>query len=330
MAEMSDDLPAFGNPTRPASAIVLSSSRSSLCSPGSPRNAKPGALRLVEASAALPRPPCPPCAATNSVHAPIRSASTSPSPVFTTVPSGTLTIRSAPSAPLRCEPAPALPLPARRSGRRWKSSSVAVLGSTLKMTSPPRPRREPNSTGPVTSANRVSSPPRPTPTPGWKCVPRWRTRISPALTTWPPNRLTPSRWALESRPFLLDEAPFLCAISDLLLLAGAGLARSDAGDLHLRVLLPVALAAPVTGLVLVVDHVDLRAGGWSDDLSGDFVGAQLGAVADHLPVIHDKHRGQRHRGADLTCDHVYRQGAFNRRPTLPSSPANHRLHGRTL
>src|SRR5258707_15268179 len=53
MAEMSDDLPAFGNPTRPASAIVLSSSRSSLCSPGSPRNAKPGALRLVEASAAL-------------------------------------------------------------------------------------------------------------------------------------------------------------------------------------------------------------------------------------------------------------------------------------
>src|SRR5438552_6148495 len=40
--------------------------------------------------------------------------------------------------------------------------------------------------------------------------------ISPALTCWPPNRLTPSRWALESRPFRLDDAPFLCAISALL------------------------------------------------------------------------------------------------------------------
>ncbi len=43
-------------------------------------------------------------------------------------------------------------------------------------------------------------------------VPRWRTRISPALTTWPPNRLTPSRWALESRPLRELEAPFLCAM----------------------------------------------------------------------------------------------------------------------
>src|SRR5260370_4843268 len=98
------------------------------------------------------------------------------------------------------------------------------------------PRRWPNSTRPDTSAKRVSSPPRPTPTPGWKCVPRWRTMISPALTTWPPNLLTPSRWALESRPFLLDEAPFLCAISGLLL-AGADLVGTDAGDLHLGVLL---------------------------------------------------------------------------------------------
>src|SRR6516165_1198434 len=121
-----------------------------------------------------------------------------------------------------------------------------------------RPRLTPNSTAPDSLANRVSSPPRPTPVPGWKCVPRWRTMISPALTTWPPNLLTPSRWAFESRPFLLDEAPFLCAISGLLL-AGAGLAGTDASDLHLGVLLAVPLTAPVASLVLVVDHVDLGA-----------------------------------------------------------------------
>src|SRR5262249_40010677 len=49
-----------------------------------------------------------------------------------------------------------------------------------------RPRRVPNSTLPATSANKVSSPPRPTPVPGWKWVPRWRTMISPAFTSWPP------------------------------------------------------------------------------------------------------------------------------------------------
>ena len=56
-----------------------------------------------------------------------------------------------------------------------------------------RPRRVPNSTVPVIRANRVSSPPRPTPGPGWKWVPCWRTMISPAPTSWPPNRFTPSR-----------------------------------------------------------------------------------------------------------------------------------------
>src|SRR3984957_4070822 len=79
-----------------------------------------------------------------------------------------------------------------------------------------RPRRMPNWTLPSTSANSVSSPPRPTPSPGWKCVPRWRTMISPAFTCWPTKRLTPRRWALESRPLRLDDAPFLCAISVLL------------------------------------------------------------------------------------------------------------------
>src|SRR3954465_13946481 len=119
-----------------------------------------------------------------------------------------------------------------------------------------RPRRVPNSTAPATSANRVSSPPRPTFWPGWKWVPRWRTMISPALTAWPPYRLTPSRWELESRPFLVDAAPFLCAISVLLRARAVwGPSGRDVGDLDLGVLLAVPLALLVAGLVLeLLDH----------------------------------------------------------------------------
>src|SRR5450755_4750560 len=161
-----------------------------------------------------------------------------------------------------------------------------------------RPRRVPNSTFPRTSAKRVSSPPRPTPRPGWKCVACWRTIISPAPTAWPPKRLTPSRWALESRPFRLEDAPFLCAISALLSRAGAGLAGADAGDLHLRVLLPVAKPAPVAGLVLVVDHVDLGAAGGSHDLGGDLIATEHRRVADHVADVNHQDGGQHDAGAD--------------------------------
>src|SRR5918995_1486113 len=64
-------------------------------------------------------------------------------------------------------------------------------------------------------------------------VPRWRTRIVPAVTSWPPWRLTPSRLAAESRPLRLEDAPFLCAISAflflLVLLGLAGPGRALAG-----------------------------------------------------------------------------------------------------
>jgi hypothetical protein len=35
--------------------------------------------------------------------------------------------------------------------------------------------------------------------------------IPPALTGWPPYTFTPRDFAFESRPFLVDPAPFLCA-----------------------------------------------------------------------------------------------------------------------
>src|ERR1700722_11676007 len=153
--------------------------------------------------------------------------------------------------------------------------------------------------------------------------------ISPALTTWPPNRLTPSRWALESRPFLLDDAPFLCAMSGLLL-AGAGLAGTDAGDLHLRVLLPVALTAAVASLVFVMNHVDLGAAGGPEDLGGDLVTAERGTVGDDVAVIHDEHGRQRHSGANLTGELVDGEDIVNRCPFLPAAAANDRVHERTL
>src|SRR5918998_2250431 len=129
-----------------------------------------------------------------------------------------------------------------------------------------RPRRVPKVTAPGTRANSVSSLPRPTPRPGWKWVPRWRTMISPALTSWPPKRLTPRRWAFESRPFRVEDAPFLCAMSASAL---------DTGDADLGVVLAVPLALAVSGLVLVLEDVNLRSLGRAQHLGGHRDRAQV-------------------------------------------------------
>ena len=44
-------------------------------------------------------------------------------------------------------------------------------------------------------------------------MPRWRTMIEPAVTSWPSPALTPRRWPTLSRPFLELEPAFLCAIA---------------------------------------------------------------------------------------------------------------------
>src|SRR5215469_9506271 len=152
--------------------------------------------------------------------------------------------------------------------------------------------------------------------------------ISPAPTIWPPNRFTPSRWALESRPFRLEDAPFLCAISGsaLLLRPGGGLGRTDAGHSHLRVLLAVAEAATVTGLVPVVDHVDLGADRGAHDLGGDLVSAELRRVADDLAVVNYQQSGQRHAGPDLSRQLVDGQDVIHRRLLLPAAAAHDRVH----
>src|SRR3954467_6193975 len=93
-----------------------------------------------------------------------------------------------------------------------------------------RPRRPVlSSTVPADLAKIVSSEPMPAPSPGRNFVPRWRTMISPPVTTWPAHTLTPRRLGLESRPLRLEPRPFLCAIGRSLLL-GAGRALGLAAD----------------------------------------------------------------------------------------------------
>src|SRR6185437_3680303 len=69
-----------------------------------------------------------------------------------------------------------------------------------------------NSTLPSTSAKMVWSRPRPTLAPGYHLVPRWRTRMLPAMTLSPPNFLMPRRRPSVSRPFRDDPPAFLCAM----------------------------------------------------------------------------------------------------------------------
>src|SRR3954454_22061997 len=92
-------------------------------------------------------------------------------------------------------------------------------------------------TRPSRVAKIVSSRPMPVPIPGRNRVPRCRTRIIPALTSWPSNSFTPSRLDCESRPFLEEPSPFLCAIV-LVLCFECGLERRER-SLPLRVLLLV-------------------------------------------------------------------------------------------
>src|SRR5919202_1746549 len=150
-----------------------------------------------------------------------------------------------------------------------------------------RPRRVAKVTAPGARAKSVSSLPRPTPRPGWKWVPRWRTMISPALTTWPPKRFTPRRWAFESRPLRDDDAPFLCAMSSSAL---RDVANHDAGQ-GLTVPLPLVVA----GLVLELVDVDLRALAVLDDLAGHGDAREcLGVGGDGVAV--DQQQGRKGDG----------------------------------
>jgi hypothetical protein len=52
----------------------------------------------------------------------------------------------------------------------------------------------------------------PTLRPGWNWVPRWRMMMLPVFTAVPSKVFTPKRWALESRPFLVEPPPLVLDI----------------------------------------------------------------------------------------------------------------------
>ena len=74
------------------------------------------------------------------------------------------------------------PGPTPRDGLLLCGAQAETVSSAGTMLTVLRPRFS-ELDGARDRANSVSSPPRPTPSPGWNLVPRWRTRISPALTT---------------------------------------------------------------------------------------------------------------------------------------------------
>src|ERR1700757_4454206 len=136
--------------------------------------------------------------------------------------------------------------------------------------------------------------------------------ISPALTTWPPNRFTPSRCAEESRPLRELEAPFLCAMlwSPLSLVCSSPDSSSlDPSDLQDRQLLTVTLTLVVAGLVPELVDTDLGALGVLEHLAGHCDLGQCGGIGGHLGAI--DHEGDRQRhvctwlGVELLdLDHV--------------------------
>src|SRR6187399_332900 len=81
-------------------------------------------------------------------------------------------------------------------------------------------------------------------------MPRWRTMIEPAETSWPSPAFTPRRWPTLSRPFFELEPAFLCAISGYSSFFVAGLRG-------VGVFLAAVVFGAVFGSVLALAAVDL-------------------------------------------------------------------------
>src|SRR3712207_1211540 len=104
--------------------------------------------------------------------------------------------------------------------------------------------------------------------------------IEPAVTGWPANTLTPSRFAAESRPFFDEPRPFLCAILS-----------SPARDRDLRQLGAVTAHLLVAALGLVLEDAELRAPEVADALRRD--GAlELRPVDDDVVAARHQHLGR--------------------------------------
>src|SRR5262245_20131385 len=102
----------------------------------------------------------------------------------------------------------------------------------------------------------------------------------PALTNWPPNRLTPSIWGLESRPFLELPTPFLCAMTLYL----------DPGDPHRSHRLAVPAMPAVVLPTFELDDQDLGSLSLGHHLAGHPRGGQgLRLNRDVAVVVDEQH-----------------------------------------
>src|SRR6202044_147531 len=100
-------------------------------------------------------------------------------------------------------------------------------------------------------AKMVWSRPNPTLVPGCHLVPRWRIRMLPATTLWPPDFLTPRRRPSVSRPLREEPPAFLCAIGS----CSSG--RVDAGDPQHGDVLAMAVAAAAVLPAALLEDDDL-------------------------------------------------------------------------
>ena len=135
----------MGNPINPTSAINFNSRRTVFSFAKPPASAKLGAWRVGVLKFTFPLPPRPPFAAIKESPGFTRSYMGSPvSSSITTVPAGTLMIRSSPFFPNCFFLRPSSPFSASYFLLYLKSRSVLIFPSAKKITFPPRPPSPPS------------------------------------------------------------------------------------------------------------------------------------------------------------------------------------------
>src|SRR3954464_11769661 len=145
--------------------------------------------------------------------------------------------------------------------------------------------------------------------------------ISPPVTTWPAKILTPRNWGLESRPFLEEPRPFLCAMR-------LSAPLRDLGHADARELLAMAHLATVATLRLELVDPQLGAAQVLDDLGGHRDLAQLVAEQGLVP---GKEEGlEVELGAGVARQPLDEQGLALLDAVLLATGLDDRVHGFSL
>ena len=150
------DFPTLGKPTSPTSAIIFSSRIIFLSLAAPPASAKLGACLTEFLKLVLPLPPLPPLAATKLSPSSLRSLITRPvSSSMTTVPTGTLMMRSWPFFPKHFFFMPSWPFSASYFFLYLKSIKVRRFLSARKTMFPPLPPSPPSGPPSGTKGSRL-------------------------------------------------------------------------------------------------------------------------------------------------------------------------------